>query len=52
MPQMAPMFWLFLFLFFLFILFLFLTLNYFFKPTSTLNLTTRTHFNLPKAWKL
>nr|YP_010262150.1 ATP synthase F0 subunit 8 [Somanniathelphusa hainanensis]QGT77247.1 ATP synthase F0 subunit 8 [Somanniathelphusa bawangensis]UIB42757.1 ATP synthase F0 subunit 8 [Somanniathelphusa hainanensis] len=52
MPQMAPMFWLFLFLFFLFVLFLFLTLNYFFKPTSSLTLTTYTHLNPPKSWKL
>nr|YP_010262137.1 ATP synthase F0 subunit 8 [Esanthelphusa keyini (nom. nud.)]UIB42744.1 ATP synthase F0 subunit 8 [Esanthelphusa keyini (nom. nud.)] len=52
MPQMAPMFWLFLFLFFLFVLFLFLSLNYFFKPTSTLTSTIYTHFNPPKPWKL
>nr|YP_009503178.1 ATP synthase F0 subunit 8 [Dotilla wichmanni]AXA13780.1 ATP synthase F0 subunit 8 [Dotilla wichmanni] len=52
MPQMAPLYWLYLLFFFLFIFCLFLIMNYFIKPfnymTSSYSPTPTTF----KSWKL
>nr|BDL61404.1 ATPase F0 subunit 8 [Deiratonotus japonicus] len=52
MPQMAPMYWLYLFFFFLFILTLFLMMNYFIKPFDLLDTTQSTSKTNFKPWKL
>nr|YP_007317573.1 ATP synthase F0 subunit 8 [Ilyoplax deschampsi]AEH05071.1 ATP synthase F0 subunit 8 [Ilyoplax deschampsi] len=52
MPQMAPMYWLYLFFFFMTVLLLFLMVNYFIKPFSCLNLYHRPTTTNFKSWKL
>nr|YP_010164098.1 ATP synthase F0 subunit 8 [Cardisoma armatum]QRK27413.1 ATP synthase F0 subunit 8 [Cardisoma armatum] len=52
MPQMAPLYWLYLFSFFLFSLTLFFVLNYFIKPFDkmpSLSYDNKIYF---KPWKL
>nr|YP_009535657.1 ATP synthase F0 subunit 8 [Gecarcoidea natalis]YP_010164072.1 ATP synthase F0 subunit 8 [Gecarcoidea lalandii]AYJ22385.1 ATP synthase F0 subunit 8 [Gecarcoidea natalis]QRK27374.1 ATP synthase F0 subunit 8 [Gecarcoidea lalandii] len=52
MPQMAPLYWLYLFFFFLLSLLLFFLLNYFIKPydkMTLLNYNNKINF---KPWKL
>nr|YP_308859.1 ATP synthase F0 subunit 8 [Geothelphusa dehaani]BAE19770.1 ATP synthase F0 subunit 8 [Geothelphusa dehaani] len=52
MPQMSPMFWLFLFFFFLLSFFLFFMLNYFIKPFKLFS-TPLISLKLSKlSWKL
>nr|YP_010384940.1 ATP synthase F0 subunit 8 [Arcotheres purpureus]UPL64937.1 ATP synthase F0 subunit 8 [Arcotheres purpureus] len=52
MPQMAPLYWLYLFCFFLITLFMFLVLNYFLTPYSKMTLTPLKLYNNYKNWKL
>nr|YP_010385005.1 ATP synthase F0 subunit 8 [Asthenognathus inaequipes]UPL65015.1 ATP synthase F0 subunit 8 [Asthenognathus inaequipes] len=53
MPQMAPIYWLFMFLFFLMSLMLFFMLNYFLKPFNKIFLLTDNKKTLnSKYWKL
>nr|YP_009467385.1 ATP synthase F0 subunit 8 [Varuna yui]YP_010137761.1 ATP synthase F0 subunit 8 [Varuna litterata]AUR43969.1 ATP synthase F0 subunit 8 [Varuna litterata]AVA07554.1 ATP synthase F0 subunit 8 [Varuna yui] len=53
MPQMAPIYWLFMFGFFLLSLFLFFMFNYFLKPMFKNNfLSNNKKFLTMKSWKL
>nr|QGT77234.1 ATP synthase F0 subunit 8 [Longpotamon parvum] len=52
MPQMFPIFWLFLLMFFLFSLMLFLLLNYFIKPYKMLNFIPLSLSFSKLPWKL
>nr|YP_010384966.1 ATP synthase F0 subunit 8 [Amusiotheres obtusidentatus]UPL64963.1 ATP synthase F0 subunit 8 [Amusiotheres obtusidentatus] len=52
MPQMAPIYWLYLFCFFLSILSLFLIMNYFMPPFSKINSLNVSNLNNFKSWKL
>nr|YP_010160570.1 ATP synthase F0 subunit 8 [Grapsus albolineatus]QRH17763.1 ATP synthase F0 subunit 8 [Grapsus albolineatus]UBD09492.1 ATP synthase F0 subunit 8 [Grapsus albolineatus]UKS08541.1 ATP synthase F0 subunit 8 [Grapsus albolineatus]UYC29005.1 ATP synthase F0 subunit 8 [Grapsus albolineatus] len=52
MPQMAPLYWLYLFVFFIVSFFLFLSLNYFIKPFDKLDLTHSPQDLKFKIWKL
>nr|BDL61469.1 ATPase F0 subunit 8 [Tmethypocoelis choreutes] len=52
MPQMAPLYWLYLFLFFISILLLFIMMNYFIKPFSQMNSILHYNDTNFKPWKL
>nr|UAM92192.1 ATP synthase F0 subunit 8 [Geosesarma penangense] len=52
MPQMAPIYWLYLFIFFLFMFLLFLMLNYFIKPFNNMYSISYNNKNILKSWKL
>nr|QAY81671.1 ATP synthase F0 subunit 8 [Geothelphusa sp. DJL-2014] len=52
MPQMSPMFWLFLFFFFLFSFFLFFMLNYFIKPFKLFSIPPNSLKLSKLSWKL
>nr|YP_010164085.1 ATP synthase F0 subunit 8 [Scopimera intermedia]QRK27400.1 ATP synthase F0 subunit 8 [Scopimera intermedia] len=52
MPQMAPLYWLYLFFFFLSILTLFIMMNYFIKPFSHMSPMMHSASNVYKSWKL
>nr|YP_009107258.1 ATP synthase F0 subunit 8 [Cyclograpsus granulosus]CEH11261.1 ATP synthase F0 subunit 8 [Cyclograpsus granulosus] len=53
MPQMAPIYWLFMFFFFLLSLLLFFMLNYFIKPPHSVNFAPNNKITLiSKSWKL
>nr|UEK25849.1 ATP synthase F0 subunit 8 [Pachygrapsus fakaravensis] len=52
MPQMAPLYWLYLFMFFITSFFLFLSLNYFIKPFEKLDMTYSSQDLKFKTWKL
>nr|YP_009973285.1 ATP synthase F0 subunit 8 [Chinapotamon maolanense]QNH92736.1 ATP synthase F0 subunit 8 [Chinapotamon maolanense] len=52
MPQMFPLFWLFLFFFFLLSLMLFLMLNYFIKPFKYFSHSSFSYPSSPFTWKL
>nr|YP_009239898.1 ATP synthase F0 subunit 8 [Grapsus tenuicrustatus]AMN14532.1 ATP synthase F0 subunit 8 [Grapsus tenuicrustatus] len=52
MPQMAPLYWLYLFVFFLLTFFIFLTLNYFIKPFEKVSSPSSSYSLEFKNWKL
>nr|YP_009912337.1 ATP synthase F0 subunit 8 [Cyclograpsus intermedius]QLD96867.1 ATP synthase F0 subunit 8 [Cyclograpsus intermedius] len=53
MPQMAPIYWLFMFFFFLLSFLLFFMFNYFLKPFSKINFASDSKKTLiTKSWKL
>nr|YP_009383504.1 ATP synthase F0 subunit 8 [Helicana wuana]YP_010433466.1 ATP synthase F0 subunit 8 [Helicana japonica]APL97754.1 ATP synthase F0 subunit 8 [Helicana wuana]QBB87156.1 ATP synthase F0 subunit 8 [Helicana wuana]USW67965.1 ATP synthase F0 subunit 8 [Helicana japonica] len=53
MPQMAPIYWLFMFLFFLSSFFLFFMFNYFMKPFTKIDFSpTNKKSLISKSWKL
>nr|YP_003289017.1 ATP synthase F0 subunit 8 [Xenograpsus testudinatus]ACF08703.1 ATP synthase F0 subunit 8 [Xenograpsus testudinatus] len=52
MPQMAPLYWLYLFFFFLIMLSLFLVLTFFIKPFDMKSSTLHTNPLQYKHWKL
>nr|UAM92179.1 ATP synthase F0 subunit 8 [Geosesarma faustum] len=52
MPQMAPLYWLYLFIFFLLMLLLFVMLNYYIKPFNNITLTSINNKIFSKHWKL
>nr|BDL61430.1 ATPase F0 subunit 8 [Ilyoplax pusilla] len=52
MPQMAPLYWLYLLFFFLTIFFLFLVMSYFLKPFSKMNSPNSFFYTNTKHWKL
>nr|YP_009346407.1 ATP synthase F0 subunit 8 [Clistocoeloma sinense]AOR53786.1 ATP synthase F0 subunit 8 [Clistocoeloma sinense] len=52
MPQMAPLYWLYLFIFFLSILLLFFMLNYFIKPYNNMSFISFEKKFFSKSWKL
>nr|YP_009509594.1 ATP synthase F0 subunit 8 [Pachygrapsus marmoratus]AUN45011.1 ATP synthase F0 subunit 8 [Pachygrapsus marmoratus] len=52
MPQMAPIYWLYMFFFFLLSFSLFFTLNYFIKPFDKIEVTSDSYYLHYKPWKL
>nr|YP_010384979.1 ATP synthase F0 subunit 8 [Xenophthalmus pinnotheroides]UPL64989.1 ATP synthase F0 subunit 8 [Xenophthalmus pinnotheroides] len=52
MPQMAPMYWLYLFAFFITVLMLFLMMNYFIKPFNHMKHDASSLPTQFKHWKL
>nr|YP_010374014.1 ATP synthase F0 subunit 8 [Episesarma lafondii]QJH91608.1 ATP synthase F0 subunit 8 [Episesarma lafondii] len=52
MPQMAPLYWLYLFVFFLLIFLLFFMLTYFIKPFNNMSPITLDKKSFSKSWKL
>nr|YP_009253814.1 ATP synthase F0 subunit 8 [Helice tientsinensis]YP_009346394.1 ATP synthase F0 subunit 8 [Helice latimera]YP_010743782.1 ATP synthase F0 subunit 8 [Helice tridens]ALK01302.1 ATP synthase F0 subunit 8 [Helice tientsinensis]AOR53773.1 ATP synthase F0 subunit 8 [Helice latimera]WET30528.1 ATP synthase F0 subunit 8 [Helice tridens] len=53
MPQMAPIYWLFMFFFFLMSFFLFFMFNYFMKPFTKIDsLFDKKKTLISKSWKL
>nr|YP_009498515.1 ATP synthase F0 subunit 8 [Parasesarma pictum]AWK60828.1 ATP synthase F0 subunit 8 [Parasesarma pictum] len=52
MPQMAPLYWLYLFIFFLFTLLLFFMMNYFIKPFNSISPVSHETKFIFKSWKL
>nr|BDL61456.1 ATPase F0 subunit 8 [Indopinnixa haematosticta] len=52
MPQMAPLYWLYLFCFFLSMLLTFMILNYFLPPYNKTNISHLESSSKHKSWKL
>nr|YP_009558816.1 ATP synthase F0 subunit 8 [Nanosesarma minutum]QBA83265.1 ATP synthase F0 subunit 8 [Nanosesarma minutum] len=52
MPQMAPLYWLYLFLFFSIILMLFFIMNFFIKPFNYISSISYNIKPISKSWKL
>nr|BDL61417.1 ATPase F0 subunit 8 [Ilyoplax integra] len=52
MPQMAPLYWLYLFFFFLTTLLLFIIINYFIKPFPHMKSPSHSSKTPYKLWKL
>nr|YP_009317878.1 ATP synthase F0 subunit 8 [Orisarma neglectum]YP_009567682.1 ATP synthase F0 subunit 8 [Orisarma dehaani]AOY41438.1 ATP synthase F0 subunit 8 [Orisarma neglectum]QBB87169.1 ATP synthase F0 subunit 8 [Orisarma dehaani] len=52
MPQMAPLYWLYLFFFFLLMFLLFFMLNYFIKPFNNMSSISYDNKIISKSWKL
>nr|YP_008238996.1 ATP synthase F0 subunit 8 [Pachygrapsus crassipes]AGO20484.1 ATP synthase F0 subunit 8 [Pachygrapsus crassipes] len=52
MPQMAPIYWLYMFFFFGLTLLLFFILNYFIKPFEKMQSTSNSYHSNFKPWSL
>nr|YP_009407614.1 ATP synthase F0 subunit 8 [Maja crispata]ASF62431.1 ATP synthase F0 subunit 8 [Maja crispata] len=52
MPQMAPLYWLYLFIFFFLSLIFFISMNYFLQPFDTPNTLSFSTSLKQKTWKL
>nr|BDL61378.1 ATPase F0 subunit 8 [Guinusia dentipes] len=52
MPQMAPIYWLYLLFFFLGTFLMFFMMNYFISPYNKMSTSTSSTTNMFKPWKL